>query len=764
MTRAPSRLHKERQRFQLDVTVTRVVNAPRGRTLAVQLQRGVRASSSVPFRAPDRGSPQNATSVNETLSVLCTLYRPKGSGSFDAKDAKLRLVAADRAGGGSGVARMPILASKALAKVHFNVVDFLGELGSGISRAHTFALSGGIQLEAQVRLSWLGPSASVRGGGTSSYGGSELSELSVQSSVWSDSEADAEVPAVAAAAVDEGVAAVATAASPQVAIPGTVAEEASDVAAKAPAVNAEMTPDLSLHPLLMRLRRENTQLRQELWRAEQQSKHFLELADRTQAKHEEASQAAQVIADALQSTAAMVRLATGEGEEAGVGGTAVATATRQTCSVPDLRMLAHVDALQAVVQPWPQLSTAVAQLLESVARSVSLARQWHHQVQALGRWLAAPESGFIAEPPPPPAIVLTLESTDGFGTDAGRTAAVGSLVPAGASVLERQMQHVAQLLQQWRRRLSQLHSSLSGMRDEMQVMRTEQLDVGRRNVQQTRDQSAVEWQTLQASVLAALAASAARRDVGERHLPGARAQRHALMTLLQAVRVQRDQVRCLQTVAEDQHRTTAAQLTEMGQCLQTIRTRANESPSQTAGATARASPAIPAAAWPSLQACHQRAQALRRQHTQWRATADHAIKDAQQQVAALRKQITDGVAATTVQTAAHWRRTHDAVLAESQTQRQALMRATAENADLLQQLIAAKMAAAESVEREEILRRDFRRQQRRDHDKIARLGKALTKLELHLARSRPQRRAAKQAAPQRSRDGLNGYESSDTVK
>ncbi|KAK4537510.1 hypothetical protein CDCA_CDCA12G3535 [Cyanidium caldarium] len=763
MARAPSRLHKERQHFQLDVTVTRVVNAPRGRTLAVQLQRGVRASSSAPFRAPDRGSPQNATSVNETLSVLCTLYRPKGSGSFDAKDAKLRLVAADRLGGGSGAARTPILASKALAKVHFNVVDFLGELGSGISLAHTFALSGGVQIEAQVRLSWLGPSASAHGGSTSSYGGSELSELSVQSSVWSDSEAEAEVPtppAVTAAAVDEGVAVVATAASAQVAMPGTVVEEASDVAAKAPVVNAEMTPDLSLHPLLVRLRRENTQLRQELWKAEQQSKHFLELADRTQAKHEEASQAAQVIAGALQSTAAMVRLATDE-EGAGAGGTVLATATRQTCSIPDLRMLAHVDALQAVVQPWSQLSTAVAHLVESVARSVSLARQWHRQVQALGRWLAAPESGFTAEPPP--AIALTLESADGLGSDAGRAAAVGSLVPAGASVLERQMQCVAQLLQHGRRCLAQLHSSLSEMRDEIRAMRTEQLDVGRRNVQQTRDQFTVEWQALRASVLAALAASSSRSDVGERHLPGARMQRHALMTLLQAVRIQHDQVHCLKTVAVEQHQTTAAQLTELGQCLQTIRERENKSPQPTAGDTASASPVITAAAWSSLQACHQRAQALRRLHTQLRATAEHAMKDAQQQAATLRKQITDGVAASTAQTAAHGQRAHDAVLAESQTQRQALMRATAENGDLLQQLIAAKMAAAESVEREEILRRDFRRQQRRDHEKIARLGKALTKLELRLARTRPQRRAAKQAAQQRSRDERNGYEFSGTV-
>lgn len=120
--------------------------------------------------------------MDETLSVLCTLYRNKKEGRLDAKDAKLRLVSVGEKDPQSSE-------RKAYAKAHFNVVDFMGDLGSGITHKYVFRLSRGIKVHAQVRLTWL-DAGKCGGDGSSSYAASELSEMSNDSILWSDSDSN----------------------------------------------------------------------------------------------------------------------------------------------------------------------------------------------------------------------------------------------------------------------------------------------------------------------------------------------------------------------------------------------------------------------------------------------------------------------------------------------------------------------------------------------------------------------------------------------
>lgn len=163
----PSRAGKERQRFQLDVTLLSVRGGLANQPVAVQLQRGVRTSTSRTF--VNDGANDGATLVNQTLSIVCSLYRDRHAGRFDKKDAKLRLLAAGRGGGGAGGDDGKPNTARALAKVHFNVVDFLGELGElgggggcddDVARREVFRMSAGVDIVADVLLTRLDSASS----------------------------------------------------------------------------------------------------------------------------------------------------------------------------------------------------------------------------------------------------------------------------------------------------------------------------------------------------------------------------------------------------------------------------------------------------------------------------------------------------------------------------------------------------------------------------------------------------------------------------
>jgi hypothetical protein len=190
VSKLPSRLQKERQTFQFEVQLVGFQGSPRRRAVVLQLQRGLRTATSQPFETNPAGQ---RVALDESLSIICSLYRDRKTGKFESKDCKLRLLTW-QAPGKRQPSRGSELSSKALEKVHFDLVMFLGELGSGVQREHVFVLSNGSRIFARVCLSWMGsalPSGSRDS--VSSYAPSELSQWSVESTLWSDdSESSAE--------------------------------------------------------------------------------------------------------------------------------------------------------------------------------------------------------------------------------------------------------------------------------------------------------------------------------------------------------------------------------------------------------------------------------------------------------------------------------------------------------------------------------------------------------------------------------------------
>jgi 5-methylcytosine-specific restriction endonuclease McrA len=183
VSKIPGRLHKERQTFQFDVCLLGFEGVPRRRMVVLQLQRGLRTATSKPFEVAPNGQ---RVSLQEILSILCSLYRDRKTGIFDSKDCKLRLLQVQTSSR-QEARRTTELVPKALEKLHFDVVTFLGEFGSGIRREHVFELSNGSRVFTTVCLSWVGFShPEQQGDRVSSYAPSELSRMSIESTLWSD--------------------------------------------------------------------------------------------------------------------------------------------------------------------------------------------------------------------------------------------------------------------------------------------------------------------------------------------------------------------------------------------------------------------------------------------------------------------------------------------------------------------------------------------------------------------------------------------------
>lgn len=109
---------KSGSKFQFDITLHDVSGLKAGNTYFVKWTRGAKVASTKTATAEGAAATRGTRWEGDKLSLLVTLFRPPDAAAgFDAKDAKLALVAVNPAKRG---------AEKTVAKVHFNLAEYAG--------------------------------------------------------------------------------------------------------------------------------------------------------------------------------------------------------------------------------------------------------------------------------------------------------------------------------------------------------------------------------------------------------------------------------------------------------------------------------------------------------------------------------------------------------------------------------------------------------------------------------------------------------------